>query len=241
MKDKTVNILCMKWGTRYNSQDVNILYSMVERNITLPFRFVCFTDNRQGIRPEVECFDIPEIIIPEDKKISPWKKLVLFKKELYDLKGKALFLDLDLVIMDNIDCFFSYSDKFAIIENWTQKGMGIGNSSVYCFNIGQHPEVFEYYSSHVEEVTNTYDNEQIYLSKKIGDIVYWPNSWCRSFKRHCIPPYIIRYFITPKKPADVKIVVFHGDPKPSDAIKGGFYGNILKYIRPSQWIGENWK
>ena len=241
MENEIVNILCMKWGKKYTANDVNILFSMVQRNLSLPFRFVCFTDDKRGIRSEVECFDIPEIDIPEKKAVSPWKKLVMFKKDLYDLKGKALFLDLDIVIMDKIDCFFDHSEKFTIIENWTQKGEGIGNSSVYCFEIGKYSEVYEYYQNNFVEVTDQYRNEQIYLSKKIGDIEFWPDSWCKSFKRHSIPPYLIRYFVQPKKPEGVKILVFHGNPKPEDAIKGGFYGNIFKYIKPCKWIEENWK
>lgn len=231
----------MKWGTKYNATDVNILYSMVNRHLTIAHRFVCLTDDKSGIRPEVECLDLPTIYVPEHIAGSPWRKLLMFSKEIGNLTGKTLFLDLDIVICDEINSFFTFSDKFTIIENWTQKGQGIGNSSVYCFTIGAHTNVLEYYKNHVNEVTQKYDNEQIYLSLKIGDIDYWPDQWCRSFKRHCIPPYIIRYFQTPKKPQGVKILVFHGNPKPEDAIKGGFFGNIWKYIKPTKWIADNWR
>ena len=241
MKQAPVNVICMKWGTKYTSKDVNVLHSMVKRHLTIPYRFVCLTDDRNGISEEVECFDLPNIDVPAAKDVSPWRKLGMFSEEIGDLSGKALFLDFDIVIVDYIDCFFTFSNKFTIIENWTQKGRGIGNSSVYCYTIGAHSDVIQYYRNHIEEVTDQYSNEQIYLSRKIGDIDYWPASWCKSFKRHCIPPYIIRYFRAPVKPKDVKIVVFHGNPKPEDAIKGGFFGNIWKYIRPTSWIKDNWR
>lgn len=231
----------MKWGTKYSANDVNILHSMVKRHLNLPHRFVCLTDDKEDISDEVECLDMPDIHVPKAKDVSPWRKLGMFSKQIGDLKGKTLFLDLDIVIVDNIDCFFTFSDKFTIIENWTQKGRNIGNSSVYCFEIGKHSEVLEYYKKNVEEVTEQYSNEQIYLSHKIGDIDFWPETWCRSFKKHCIPPYIVRYFQAPIKPKEVKIVVFHGDPKPSDAIKGGFFGGVLKYICPTKWVEENWR
>jgi len=54
-------IVCVKWGTLYGPEYVNRLYTMVKRNITGPFRLVCLTDDREGIRPEVECFDLPEL------------------------------------------------------------------------------------------------------------------------------------------------------------------------------------
>jgi hypothetical protein len=241
MIQEVVNVICMKWGTKYTFTDVNILHSMVSRHLTIPHRFICLTDDKSGINEAIECFDMPLIEVPKEKDVSPWRKLGMFSKEIGDLQGKAMFLDLDIVIVDNIDCFFTFSDKFTIIENWTQKGRGIGNSSVYCFNIGEHVEVLDYYNQNTVEVTNRYSNEQIYLSLKIGNIDYWPDSWCKSFKRHCMPGYIIRYFTTPIKPQEVKIVVFHGNPKPEDAAKGGFFGSIWKYIRPTKWIKDNWR
>ena len=39
-----------------------------------------------------------------------WRKLALFDEQVYDLNGKTLFLDLDVVVIGNIDCFFSYTD-----------------------------------------------------------------------------------------------------------------------------------
>lgn len=237
---KRYNVICMKWGTKYNANDVNTLYSMVSRHLTLPYRFVCLTDDKNGIRPEVECFDMPEIYVPQKNDVSPWRKLGMFSSKIADLEGKALFLDLDIVILDNIDSFFTFSNKFTIIENWTQKGRGIGNSSVYCFTIGNHVDVIDYYKENTDEIVKKYSNEQIYLSRKIGDIDYWPEEWCKSFKKHCIPPYIIRYFKTPLLPKGAKIIVFHGNPKPEDAIKGGFFGNIWKYVRPTKWIKDNW-
>lgn len=241
MTQSAVNVVCMKWGDKYNAKDVNVLHSMVSRHLKLSHRFACLTDNREGINCGIECFDMPLIDVPRDKDCSPWRKLGMFSKHIGDLEGKCMFLDLDIVIVDNIDCFFTFANKFTIIENWTQKGRGIGNSSVYCFNIGQHTDVLEYYKEHITEITSKYSNEQIYLSCRIPEIDYWPAYWCKSFKRHCIPNYIIRYFKTPVKPKGVKIVVFHGKPNPEDAIKGGFFGNIWKYIRPTKWIEDHWR
>ncbi len=241
MVQEVVNIVCMKWGTRYTEQDVNILHSMVKRNLTLPHRFVCLTDDPSNITKEIECFPMPEIQVPSEYDMSPWRKLGMFSKKIADLSGKCLFLDLDIVITDNIDCFFTFSDKFTIIKNWSQRDHGIGNSSVYCFNIGQYSDVLEYYNDNMQEVLSTHEDEQTYLSKKIQNINYWPDDWCKSFKRHCRPPYIIRYFKEPILPANAKIIIFHGVPKPKDAIKGGFYGNFLRYIRPTKWVENYWR
>ena len=238
---KPVNVVCMKWGTKFPANDVNVLYNMVKRHLTLPFRFVCLTDDTTGLDENIEHLPLPDVHVPAAFDVSPWRKLGMFSKKIGDLSGKTLFLDLDVVITDNIDCFFSYSEKFTIIENWTQAGRGIGNSSVYCFELGAHTDVLENYEKNTEEVLNNFRNEQIYLSKFIGDIDFWPAEWCRSFKIHCRAQWPLRYFLTPTLPAGCKIAVFHGDPKPEDAIEGGFHGGWRKYTRPAPWVAKHWR
>lgn len=240
-----VNVICMKWGKAYGAEYVNRLYGMVARHLTFPFRFMCLTDDAHGIRSEVESRPLPEIYIPKDKQVSPWRKVSLFSPALSDLEGKTLFLDLDILITQNIDCFFDYSERFCIIENWSQKGQGIGNSSVFCCDLGKYREVFEYYSAHVEEIVQTHDNEQIYVSKHIGDIDFWPDSWCQSFQVHCLGKGLMRYLRMPQRPKDAKIVVFHGFPNPDQALAGGGTGKGLrrlrKHVPATPWIAQYWK
>jgi hypothetical protein len=237
----TVNVVCMKWGTAYSAEYVNRLHRAVSHHLTLPHRFVCLTDDASGIEPGVEILPLPEVPEQAMREISPWRKLGMFAPTIGDLSGKTLFLDLDLVLVDSLDAFFTYSNKFAIMENVTQKGQGIGNSSVYCFTLGAHTDVLDYYKSHTAEVHAANSNEQIYLSRKIGDIVFWPHAWCKSFKLQCLPRGLLRFFIAPKIPAGCRIVVFHGRPKPEDAIHGGFYGKIHKFSRAAPWIADHWR
>jgi hypothetical protein len=105
-----VNIICMKWGDKFPSEYVNRLYSMVNRNLSLPFRFVCFTEDDSGIRNEVEVQPLPKLDLPNNAPERGWRKLTVFKKDFGGLSGKTLFLDLDVVIVDNIDVFFTVED-----------------------------------------------------------------------------------------------------------------------------------
>ena len=43
---------------------MNKLYSMVARNLSVPFRFVCFTD-ADGIKDCVEIYSLPSVQIPD--------------------------------------------------------------------------------------------------------------------------------------------------------------------------------
>ena len=63
--ENKVNVICMKWGEKYDSSYVNILYNMVDRNLKRPFRFVCFTDNKSGLSNSIESFDLPSLNLPK--------------------------------------------------------------------------------------------------------------------------------------------------------------------------------
>ncbi len=244
-----VNILCMKWGTKYGPDYVNTLYSMVSRNLTLPFRFVCITDDDSGLRDEVEAIPFPETgfadfdqRLPWTKQHGAWLKLTTFAKPLHDLKGKALFIDLDVVIVDNIDCFFEQPGEFLVIKEWDKKDV-TGNTSVYRFDIGAHVDAIDYFSKNVEDVRHKLRNEQEYITQYLheqGKLGYWPEDWCRSFKRHCVHKGLKQWRKTPEIPKNARIIVFHGLPNPEDAVVGRS-GKWYRKVLPTPWIAEHWR
>lgn len=239
-----VNVICAKWGTRYGSHYVNRLRAMVARHLSRPHRFVCFTDDAAGLDDGIETRPMPDIPVPLHRQVSPWRKLALLANPLADLAGPTLFLDLDLVIVDSIDPFFETEGRLCIIENWTTRGRGIGNSSVFRFDAGSLAGCLDAYLADPDGAIAAVDNEQIFLSRWVGRPSFFPASWCRSFKFHCIPggPYnILSWFRAPRLPPGTRIVVFHGNPKPEDAVAGRWPGKPLKHLKPSPWIAEHWR
>ncbi len=239
------NIICMKWGTRYGAEYVNILAGMVRRHMTVPYRFVCFTENGAGIHPEVEIRPLPEMELDAKLPERGWRKLTVFQQTLADLTGRALFIDLDVVIVGSMDDFFSVPGEFRIIKDWNLPGTIIGNSSVFRFEIGKHPDILERYITRGDEVRARHRNEQAYLSQCMHDkgiLQYWDPLWCRSFKTHCMRTFPVGYFLPAKHPGpEAKIVIFHGQPNP-DMIQNGWHSaNFLRAVRPTAWIQENWR
>ncbi|MGD8557093.1 MAG: hypothetical protein PVJ14_07055, partial [Chromatiales bacterium] len=176
-----VNVICMKWGDKYSPMYVNRLYAMVARNLTRPFRFVCFTDNGEGVRPEVEIQPLPSLDLPDGLPERGWMKLATFQPELGGLDGQTLFLDLDVVIVDSIDCFFDYEADFAIAFDQQKAKERIGNSSVYRFEIGRYPDVLDYFRENFDRIREEFRNEQAYLSDRMnkkGVLKFWPQAWC---------------------------------------------------------------
>src|SRR5689334_22164337 len=98
----------MKWGKAYGPDYANILYSMVSRNTKRPLRFVCFTDDATRLRREIEALPLPPIGLPPSHQWKPWRKISLWQRDLANLSGDVLFLDLDVVVTGPIDSFFDY-------------------------------------------------------------------------------------------------------------------------------------
>ncbi len=238
-------VLCMKWGTKYGPEYINRLYAMVRRHLQGDFRFVCLTDNTDGLRAEVECFPIPPLALPAGIPERGWNKLTTFSTDLrdvYGLHGTALFLDVDVVITGPLDDFFTQPGEFLIIHDYKRPWRITGNSSVYRFEIGAHPDVLDYFRTHFAEIRTQFRNEQAYLSDflhKQGKLAYWPTDWCPSFKYHCIPAWPTNYWKAPFVPPNARIVIFHGECNPPDALAGR-RNRRFRFIRPTQWIADHW-
>jgi len=97
---QNVNIVCVCVGTKYTKEHVNRLYKMVERNCTLPFSFYCISDVQQ---------DVNTIFINKDLDLETyWWKIELFN---LDFEDPTLYLDLDVVVQNNIDYLFDKVDS----------------------------------------------------------------------------------------------------------------------------------
>jgi len=232
----------MKWGTKYGPEYVNKLYAMVKRNLSLDFQMVCLTDDAQGIRSEVLCLPIPALDLPAGTPERGWTKLVTFSEDLHGLKGTALFLDVDVVIVGPMNSFFEHPGEFLIIHDYKRPWRITGNSSVYRFEIGAHPEVLAHFRGHFDTIRKKFRNEQAYLSDALhraGKLGYWPASWCPSFKYHSIPRWPANYWQAPSVPEEARVVIFHGECNPPDALLGK-RNRRFRYIRPANWIAQHW-
>jgi hypothetical protein len=251
------NIVCMKWGTHYGAEYVNRLYNMVNRNMTQPFRFVCFTDSKEGISPEVEVFDLPPFKSAPLQTKGAYRKKTLCRSDLepFETGERFLYLDIDIVIMDNIDDLFDYlpEEDFIICYNWTRGGGTIGNSSVTMMRKGPLQYIVDDMENNFTDVQNRFKTaSQEFLSYKViekyGHLNFWPDKWCRSFQTHYLPSKFLRWIKTPPEPPkDTKIVLFHGRVNPPDAINGAwpgaypFWKKWYKTVRPTEWISKYYK
>ncbi len=249
--DSPVNVLCLKWGTRYPAHYVNILHASVRRHLHRPFRFFCCTDDPSGLDAGIETIPFPAN--PGIKCGWPHilVKLMVTRDGFGGMRGPTLFLDLDVAIMDDIGCFFDYQlGKCCIIHNWVsahkeifRKRPHVGNSSVFRFEAGASQAVYDTFLAEIDRAQNLaiFNTEQAFLTYAMKEVHWWPESWARSYKRHCRPVFPLNLVATPQPPAACKILVFHGRPDPDEAIRGFRGTRVHHHMRPCPWIADHWK
>jgi hypothetical protein len=243
-------VICMKWGTAYGAEYANTLYSMVKRNTVRPLRLICFTDDASGLDSNIDALPLPSIALPQSHQLKPWRKIALLKRDLAGLSGDVLFLDLDVVVTGSIDGFFDFKpdETYCVIENWTQMGEGIGNTSVFRLRIGAHTEVFDTLMADPAGTVSKYRNSQTFCSRTISRMVYWPAEWCVSFKHTLMPPWPLNFIKVPPLHPETRVVCFTGLPNPDHARDGHWpskrnewWKPLYKHVRPTPWIAEHWR
>lgn len=241
-------VICMKWGTAYGADYANTLHRMVQRHTARPLRFVCFTDDPSGLEHGIVAEPLPAIDLPETHRWKAWRKIALTRPGVGGLSGNVLFLDLDVVVTGSIDAFFDHAPEatYCVIENWTQMGSGIGNTSVFRLTVGAHPEVYDTLMADPAGTVARHPNSQTFKSRTIAAKTFWPRNWCISFKHTLLPPFPLNWVATAPLPADARVVCFTGFPNPDHARDGRWpekvwYKRIKKHVRPTPWIAEHWR
>jgi len=229
-------VVCLKYGNKYSSDYVNRLYNMVKRNLTVDYEFVCFTENPDGVDPDIRIESLPNVPLE-----GWWYKPMFFNPNLA-VKGTILFFDLDVVIFKNIDHLFTHDpNNFYIIRDFNRfvmKGYQKFNSSVFRLTTGQHSEVWTNFIKNSDSITKRYQGDQDWIRVCITqNFNFWPDEWIQSYKwemrskpRFDSKPRGQRDFAINGDPTikdDTSIAVFHGDPNPHNC--------------KDQWVIDNWK
>jgi len=246
-----VNVLCLKWGDRYSADYVNILHRGVRRNLSRACLFHCCTDDASGLDHDIRVIPFPDN--PGVKRAWPdiLVKLAVLRNGFGNLVGPTLFLDLDVAITGPLDVFFDYAPgRFCIIHNWVNwrkallgRRPAVGNSSVFRFEAGPSDYAYQTFLREMGRAENRaeFNTEQAFLTYALGEPVWWPETWVRSYKWDCRPAFPLNLVRPPALPSDCRILVFHGRPDPDEAIRG-FRGRKLHHrTLPAPWIADYWK
>lgn len=259
-------ILCIKWGSAYGAEYVNRLYKMCRRHLSPPFRVVCFTDDPAGIEPEIQTLPLPELgCEPPHGTPGKWKKIGLWNASLHGLNGTALFVDLDSIIVGNLDPYFDYGNPDDVIleRNWARPLSGLGQTSVFRFRIGSHPEILARFRENPQAIGDRFRYEQHFVTDCLGtQLKFWPSGWTRHFRLHCLGADPLRFTRPAVLPRGSRIITFPGGPNPSEARQGKWrpdsppyqgrrahlrsvfgsrkWKTLRHFLMPVSWIDDHW-
>ena len=229
-----LNFACVYYGDKYKIEYVEKLYNMVQRHTTLPHNFICFTDSTIIQRRLKRTLSGHKIIFRQFHRhdFKGWfNKLQLFSPEA-ELIGNTLYMDLDVVILDNIDCFFTCGkDHNFVGMNDFNPTSGQFNSSIMKFNNETSNKlIWEEYMKRRGDFKKHHGDQNIItdLIKKHKDTISFPDEWTQSYKWYDRSGK--RYHRdkwTFEQHPKAKVCVFHGSPNPHDS--------------QQEWVKNNWK
>jgi hypothetical protein len=221
-----VNVVCVKQGTFYGPEYVMKLESMVRRNTTLPFRFVCFTEKREGIADHIECRPLPYHLR------GWWCKIPLFAPPQCIEDEQIVCMDLDIVINGNIDWLLAYRGNLLILHAYWKTVYNVDapkyyNGSLWSLKPGYATHVWENFAKCGDEVMKRCYSDQEYIGEQVpnADIIQqmFPGE-VMGFNTH--------YWNLKPEERSFKaksMWIFHGFPKP------------LEVCKKIDWVGEHWQ
>ena len=221
-ENEKITFLCVRFGNKYGREYVERLRNMVSRHMTVPYEFVCLTDDN---------FQIPgvkNVLQRNSNYVKPWwHKVHMFDPNL-PITGRILYMDLDVIIHSNIDKLSQIKkDGFYGIRDFNRKfypKWNTLNSSCLSWVHGSQSHIWNLFNQDKNAAMRLHgDQDWIWKTSK-DRIKYWPDEWIQSYKweirsrEELIDRVgrngfrLTRNDITPHK--DCCVAVFHGDPKP---------------------------
>ena len=223
-----INVCCVYYGSKYKPDYVQNLYNMVERNLTIPYEFYCFTDH-------VNLFDqvygkIHYKPLPRYDMQGWWNKLQLFHPES-GLKGANLYFDLDVIILKNINCFANWQDDntFGITNDFTGEE-GFNSSIMKWNNINASTIIWENYFKDRPKWRKVNGDQDVItdLIKNQSILKPFPNEWTFSYKWYSrTKPRFHKTEWTFEQDPNAKVAVFHGKPDPHESNQ--------------EWVKKHWR
>lgn len=159
------NVICVKFGTKYNYEFVNKLYNDIKNLTQSDFNFYCYTDNPSNIDPNINI--IEPLGRPTLKRV--WNKLRLFDKNM-PFKGKTYFFDLDVKILKDPLVDLNDWSKLTLVESHWKVGKLYNRLSNYDVKINSSVMAWDSSNSNLNEYWDHFNSgfRDYYLRKYVG-------------------------------------------------------------------------
>jgi hypothetical protein len=216
-----LNVICLKHSVKYGPEYVNKLYNMIQRHLTIPHRFVCFTDDPIGLDTKIEIRSLPAMTIH-----GWWWKPYLFKLDHFSAGDTILFFDLDMVIVKNIDHLITHKPNSFVglrdVGRVFRPGHPKLGSAVMKWPAGQFSHVWTNLEKDLSQ-SKKYQGDQEWIYEQVKkEIEFYPDDWIRSYKWEIRnrgellglgPRSVFKEVRNPVIPETTSVLAFHGYPQ----------------------------
>ena len=129
-----IQIVFIKWGTKFSSAYVNGVVAAVRARTDREVRFVCFTDDASGIDDGIEARPFPDLGVPFDWLIGrrgTLPKIGIFLEGALEPDLPTIYLDLDSAITGDVarmsDCLKAHRSLYLLqrhaVPHWRARGL----------------------------------------------------------------------------------------------------------------------
>jgi len=227
-----VTVACVYWGNKFSVEYVYNLKKSVERNATVDYKFVCYSDKPvKGV---------------ETKLLRPGYEGWWNKMQLFDPANKAgermVYLDLDTLITGNIDWLLEDRSWFMGIEDvgavnfWQPHLKDVLQTGVMAWDFEPVSFLWSEFMMQFDIISERFRGDGEYLTTKI-------NPYQRTLLQKKYPGRLksYKYQVYPARPKDeTSIVCFHGRPSIIQAMTEAVVTPMATY-EPQSWIKDYWR
>jgi len=176
-----LNVICLKHGTKYGPEYVNKLYNMIQRHLTIPNNFICFTDDPTNIDQNIKIVNLPKLPIE-----GWWWKPYIFKTGHFPDGDDILYIDLDMVIVDNINKLIEFEpNKFVGLQDVGRvfrPGYKKLGSAVMRWKANEHSAIWNNLEKNLTQTKKFHGDQDWIWEQAKHHLVFFPEQWIRSYK-----------------------------------------------------------
>lgn len=178
-----LTVVCWKWKgpasyrSQFTGEHVNVLARMVARHYDRPHRFVCITDDAEGIDPAVGIVPLWDEFgaLPSPHGAgnpSCYRRLKAFAPEMREVLGERfVWLDLDCVVTGDLKPLFDRTEPFLSWGDTNPRNSV--NGSMIMMDAGARANVYADFdpktSPDLTRRLGFFGSDQAWISYKVGD------------------------------------------------------------------------
>lgn len=222
-----------RYRSHFGPETVNTLRAMVARHYPKPHRFVCVTDDAEGLDPRVDVIpawnDYADLPPPcGGRNPSCYRRLRMFHPAIGDVFGpRFLSMDLDVVVTADLTPIVERPEDFVIWGDTNPRTFY--NGSLVLMTAGARPHVWTTFdpiaSPLAAKAAGHFGSDQGWISHCLGkgEATWTKDDGVYSFQNHLKPQAGLL-------PENARIVVFHGHQDP--------WAREVQRTYP--WVRQHW-